>query len=344
MAPTGFSSAVSGSQMTKRQRVQAVLDGKRPDAPPVSFWHHFSPTQFRGLPAVDAHLKHQEKWDLDFLKVMNDTGFPRPATGWHVRGVEDLALIPECTGREREFEDELEVVCALVERLRRQVPIIVTVFNAWAVLRRLCAPESDVHGPPKLVVEDERDGCISRMLEQDRPAVAEALAKIGRALALFVEGCLEEGADGIFFSVRDDWVDTAHNGPGTYDRIVLPTDMHVLEAASGARFNMLHVCGKAVDFVRFASYPVHAMNWADRYAGPTIGEVAEWLKPAIAGGVDNLTTLPRGTPEAVAAEVRDAVRQAGDRPIMVTPGCTYDPDAVPEANLRALVEAARSAS
>ena len=57
--------------------------------------------------------------------------------------------------------------------------------------------------------------------------------------------------------------------------------------------------------------------------------------------MDSLETLPQGTPEACADEVRDALRQAGDRLIIIGPGCTFDPRAVPEANLRAVCAAAR---
>jgi hypothetical protein len=52
--------------------------------------------------------------------------------------------------------------------------------------------------------------------------------------------------------------------------------------------------------------------------------------------VDNLTTLPNGAPEDVAREVADALKQAADRPIIITPGCTFDPAKVPEANLHAI--------
>ena len=37
----------------------------------------------------------------------------------------------------------------------------------------------------------------------------------------------------------------------------------------------------------------------------------------------------------------DAIRQAGDRPILIAPGCTYDPARVPAANLEAVCRAAR---
>ena len=83
------------------------------------------------------------------------------------------------------------------------------------------------------------------------------------------------------------------------------------------------------------------IHWADRATGPPIREVAGWVKRVLCGGVDNLGTLVIGRPEQVRAEVADAIWQAESRPIMIAPGCTFDPERVPQANLEALAEAAR---
>ena len=40
--------------MTKKERVQAVIRGDKPDQVPVSFWHHFAEHQFTGQAALDA--------------------------------------------------------------------------------------------------------------------------------------------------------------------------------------------------------------------------------------------------------------------------------------------------
>jgi uroporphyrinogen decarboxylase len=326
--------------MNRRERVAAVLSGRKADRPPYSFWHHFSPGELRGEPAVDAHLRHLERWGMDFLKVMNDTGFPRPAPDWAAAKASDLSYLSGLSGQEAEFRDELEILAGLRRRLGADVPMIVTVFSPWATLRRLCAPESDVHGPPKIVAADARDAAITSMLREDRAAVAAGLLELGRVLAKFSEDAIVAGADGVFLSVRDDWADTPENGTGTYDALARGADLTILEAVSSARFNMLHICGKAIDFARFSSYPVHVLNWADRYAGPSIAQTARLVDKPLSGGVDNLNTLPKGTPAQVEEEVRDAIAQAGERAFMVTPGCTYDPHAVPEANLEALVRAA----
>jgi uroporphyrinogen decarboxylase len=326
--------------MTKIERVRAVLEGRRPDRPPVSFWCHFAPEQVAGRAAVDAHMTHLETFDLDFLKVMNDNPYPRTAGPAVIHSVDDLKAIHVLDGTEDGFGRQLDVVRELAGRRRGDIVFCSTLFNAWATLRNWIQPPRMQHGPPKMTDLDERDDVLTRLLREDRAAVAGALKTIAASLGNFAGECIKAGADGVFLSVRDDWVDRAENGVGTYDAIVRPTDLAILGAASAGTFNMLHVCGKAVDFDRFAGYPVHVLNWADRAAGPSLANACTRVKPAIAGGVDNLKELPAGTPDQVAAQVRDALRQAGDRPILITPGCTYDPAVVPAENLRAMVEAA----
>jgi uroporphyrinogen decarboxylase len=328
--------------MTKRERVQSVIRGEQPDHPPVSFWHHFEPSECTGQAALDAHLRHFERFDLDFLKVMNDHQFPRGNVKV-VQSAADLKRIRPQPGNAAEWAGQLELLSSLKKRLGDDVLTCTTLFNAWTVLRKLVEPPSDLHGPPKMMGEDERDDAVTRLLKEDREAVQGALNVIGETLADFARLCVEAGAGGIFLSVRDDWVDRPANGSGVYDEMVRPTDQAILDAVKGAPFNFLHICGRPQDFRRFAEYPVAVVNWADRVAGPSIAYARDRAKPAIAGGVDNLSTMAKGSPEDCAGEVKDALRQAKDRPIMITPGCTYDPKAVPPANLEAIVSAARAA-
>jgi uroporphyrinogen decarboxylase len=242
---------------------------------------------------------------------------------------------------DRVFAGQLEVLTRLRERLGRDVYMCATLFNPWAVLRHLTAPPQEHHAPPTLFAEDQRDETISTMLKEDRQAVKVALAVIAESLAGFADECIRAGADGIFLSCRDDWVDRRANAPGTYDEMVRELDWRILNAASAGTFNVLHICGRPQNVAQFARYPVHVINWADRAAGPSLAYARDRVTPTIAGGVCNFNTLPKGTPEDCAFEVRDAIRQARQRPIIVAPGCTYDPQAVPEENLRAVVAAAR---
>ena len=321
--------------MTPIQRVDAVLAGRKPDRPPFSFWYHFPADQVAGPAAVTAHLDQLNRYGMDVQKVMNDNPYPHPSRITHLKDLE--ALVP-LNGDEGGFGEQLKVLSTLRAALGSRVYMPTTIFNAWTFLRLLSDPPT-VHLPPNLDPAADAPSRWMRQAYQENPKlVSRALEIIGQNLARFASKCVAAGADGIFLSVRDDWVDTPQT-PGLYDRLVRPTDQAILAAVKDARFNVLHVCGKAVNFKAFAEYPVPVLHWADRAAGPSIREVAPWAKPALWGGVDNLTTLVTGTPQQVRDEVLDAIAQAGSRPILIAPGCTFNPARVPEANLRALADA-----
>lgn len=324
--------------MNAIERVRCVLAGRRPDHPPVSFWHHFPPDRVSGPAALAAHTAHVEGFDLDFLKVMNDNGYPHAEP---LTNLDDLRGLAVHDGDEPEFALQLDLLSDLKRALGDRVLMTTTSFNAYATLRRLVQPKK-THGPP--VIDGAGDAVSAKIrawYAEDAGAVRSALANIAASLAHFARRCVAAGADGVFLSVRDDWLRGPGAPPDIYDDLVRPGDLEILDAASGGTFNMLHVCGRAVDFRAFAAYPVHAINWADRAAGPAVSEVVDWAKPAVCGGVDNLSTLRDGSVEDCERQVRDALRQAGARPIMIGPGCTYDPDRVPRENLEAVCRAAR---
>jgi uroporphyrinogen decarboxylase len=329
--------------MTKLERVDAVLAGRQPDRPPVSFWHHFGPDAVSGPNAVTAHMRHVETHDLDFLKVMDDNRHPRPATATGVlREVADLDRLHVLHGDEDSFGRQLDLIRRLAQRYAGQLRLITTVFNPWFTLRQLATPPSDQHGATPIGGRAPGDHALTHWLREAPTAVERALGMVAESLANFTRHALVAGADGVFLSVRDDWVDTAENGLGTYDRLVRPGDLAILAAAQGAVFNILHVCGQALDFGRFAAYPVQALNWADRTARPSIADVVCRIRPIVCAGLDHVGTMVNGSPSDCAREAADAFLQAGSRPLMIAPGCTFDPAAVPTANLHAIRQAAET--
>ena len=294
--------------MNKIERVSAVLEGRQPDRLPVSLWHHFGPDSVSGPKAVDAHIRLVETYDIDFLKVMCDGRYPlaHKASG-AIDDVADLDRLAPMRGDEDIFGRHVEVLHALSRRFAGELWMATTIFNSWSTLRRLMASDLDVHGPPtRARVADVRDAKLSRFLAEAPEVLAKALDAITQTLSNFARNCLAAGANGIYLSVRDDWVDTPENGAGVYDRLVRGGDHQILAGAADGSLNILHVCGTPLDFRRFGSYPVHALNWADRIGGPPIAEVAPWLGPAICCGVDNLGTLVSGSPADVENEVADA--------------------------------------
>jgi uroporphyrinogen decarboxylase len=255
----------------------------------------------------------------------------------------DLDRLTVLDGDEDVFGRQLELIGELAARYKGQCLIATTLFNAWGLLRGMAKPASDIHRPPSLEkTVDPREALLTSFLRETPDALTRALDVIAQSVANFIGHCLRAGADGVFLSVRDDWVDMPENGAGTYDRLCKPTDLKILAAAEQGCFNLLHVCGTAIDFARFGKYPVHAVNWADRYAGPSIADALPLVDSAICAGMDNLGTMKNGSPEDCARQVADALQQAGERPIMIAPGCTFDPVAVPAENLHAIRRAVES--
>jgi len=130
---------------------------------------------------------------------------------------------------------------------------------------------------------------------------------------------------------------------GTYDNATAeqyqefgrPYDLRVLEAVQGAEMNVLHVCRPHNMFDLLADYPVHAINWAAGEPGnPTLKEGLARSERAVMGGV-SVATVAQGTPDRVAAEVRQALSETGSRRFLLAPGCSIPPEA-PEANLLAV--------
>ncbi len=328
-------------EMNPIERIQAVLGGEKPDRSPIGFWHHFPPNAVCGRAAVDAHLDHLNCYDLDFLKIMNDNPYP---TRLGVRRAGDLRDIPILSGTEDEFTAQLDLIEALADEIGGRVPLVTTIFSSWSVLRKIVTPPTtDVHLPPSLDSQPAQpDVRLSELLAEDRTLVGMALEAISQSLANFVRRCLHAGADGIFLSVREDRVNNDANGPNTYKELARDGDRQILSVAAEGTMNMLHVCGVPRNLETFAAYPIHVINWADRAAGPAIKDVIGRIQPVVCAGVDNLKTLPEGTCAQVTHEVLDALQQAGERPMIVSPGCTYDPETVPPENLQAIAQAVRA--
>ena len=251
--------------MNTVERIGSVLAGRAPDRVPVSFWYHFPPGQVSGPPAVEAHVRHLRRYDLDFLKVMNDNGYPFAG---RVETPADLRRIDDQPPDVEPFARQLELIRALRAALGDEVPMTTTVFGAWATLRRLIRPPT-AHRPPNLdTAEDQPSRRIFELHRQDASLLREALMQIARNLALFAEACIEAGADGIYLSVRDDWIEHLWPEKGMYEQLVEPADRVVLAGAARGWFNLLHVCGRPQTCSRL-NQPRAAPASTTRSAGST---------------------------------------------------------------------------
>ncbi|MGA2255501.1 MAG: uroporphyrinogen decarboxylase family protein [Thermoguttaceae bacterium] len=325
-----FAASPAKQTMSHRERIEKVLALEETDRLPFGFWWHF-PNQDRAPRRLaQLSLELQQKLDLDFIKFspyglysVVDWGvtlevlggkLPPVQAGYPIKKPEDWRRLRRFRGMEGEYLIVLEAQRIALSEMRQRVPLIQTVFSPLTTALKLAGPET----------------LLTHL--RDAPAAVHAgLAIIAETTRRFVIEALTRGADGLFFASQ-----TANDGYLTraeYAEFAKKYDLAVLEAVEGRSwFNILHLHGEKIMFDAVLDYPVQALNYHDREAGPSLAEMRKRTKKCLVGGIGHNTTLVHGTQAEVDAQVRDAWRQVNRRGLILGPGCVASLES-PEANV-----------
>ncbi|MBD3171511.1 hypothetical protein GF326_03465 [Candidatus Bathyarchaeota archaeon] len=185
-------------------------------------------------------------------------------------------------------------------------------------------------------------------LREHTDAVLKGLETINETNKEFMKAAVDEGCHGFFYGIA---------GRGGYwsrftrkqlEDITLRLDKEALNSVD-SEIQMLHICntldenpekdGGLVTGGWFNEYPVNILNWWDHHFVP-VGEAKKVYegKKCIAGGLDHKKTL-MDTPEAIMAEAKQAIKDAGeDGGFILAGGCTVSHEA-PLANYNAVGKA-----
>jgi uroporphyrinogen decarboxylase len=329
-----------GDATSKAERVTASLRGDPVDRVPVSAWWHDFAREWSAAGLAEATLEAYRRYDWDYIKVNPRASYYAEDYGARfqryedrqpdliepaVRSPEDLRRIQRLDVTRGAYGEQLEALRLIAAGLGGEAPFIQTVFSPLAVLSRAT-------GSTKFV---------QRLIREHPDSVLAALDAVTETLALYARACLSAGAAGIFFATVE-WGSADNIAPEDYDRFGRPFDLRVLQGAEGAPFNVLHVCRGNNRLAPLLDYPVAAFHWDAHAAGnPSFADIAPRTERALMGGVSHESTMAAGQPQQVMREARAAIGEAGGRRFLLAPGCSIAP-AVPEANIRALVEAARA--
>lgn len=320
-------------------RINAAIEGGKPDRVPVALWRHF-PVDDQDPGKLAAHtLEWQKKWDFDLVKFMpsgtysvEDWGAKsayegaangaRAVSAPGIRFAEDWRRLPRLDPKKGVLGAQNAALALAAKALGGAVPILQTVFSPLTTARKLAG---------------------EALLEQLRgaPAALETgLRIIADTTIDFSRAALAAGAHGLFFATQLATTDALTSAE--YERFGKKYDLEVLNATTGrSKVNMLHLHGENVMFDLLAGYPVQMINWHDRLTAPTLGSALNKFKGALVGGVEERGLLVSGSVQAVRAQVRDAIAQTGGKRLVVGPGCVAA-IAAPEQNIRAVIDEARS--
>jgi uroporphyrinogen decarboxylase len=321
-------------QMNKRERVQAALQGKPVDRPPISFWRHFFDKETSAAGLAEAMLGFQHAYDWDFMKVNPRACYHVEPWGCRfqfsgqptidpklveaaVKTPDDWRKIKPLAPTTGAFGEQLEALRLIKERLHGEVLFVETIFTPLSVAGRLVGS----------------DDAMREHLRQYPDRVHEALEAITVTFEGFAKACLDVGVDGIFYATTG-WATYDRLTDAEYEEFGRPYDLRVLQAVAGAPCNILHVCRSHNMLWKLMDYPAHAVNWATADpTNPKIGEVWQRNHRPVIGGIDHVGTLQKGTPDAVKGEVQRAVGQTREG-LLIGPGCSISPQ-TPEGTLRA---------
>ena len=303
--------------MSKIERVRAAVAGTDVDRPPFSVWYHFGLQHASAERTAEVHLEFFEAYNLDWLKVMNDYSYPMPRAIETLSDARDLKRLIAFDVRQGSLGEQLETIRLIGQSLRGKALVVDTIFNAWNTLKRNVLKEA--MGP----------------LMEEHPAELEAaLAVVNDNLIRYAIASLHGGASGIFFSVP---AAPESLTAEQYERFMRPFDMAFLEAIRPfGELHVLHAHGKELYLDRLQDYPVHAISWADREAGPPLTLMRRITTRALMGGIDH-GSFPYTSAAKIREQIRSAIAEAGPRKLFVSPGC-----AIPSYSFPELIRAARA--
>ncbi|MBI2455943.1 MAG: uroporphyrinogen decarboxylase [candidate division NC10 bacterium] len=314
--------------MTKGERVRAALAGRPVDRVPISFWRHFPDLDLNPAALAEALLAFHRRYDLDFMKVWGcETAYQGGSTGARtcvrhaVQRIEDWSRLRPLDPAARALARELSCLRAICARREDDAPVLQTIFSPFTVARKVAGP-----------------ALVQETMARDPARLHAALDAIGATVEAYVRACLEAGADGIFFATQAATPEVL--SPEEHRTFVEPSDLRVLRATTGSEaIVLLHLHGDLPYLTDLAAtYPAQALNWHDRRTRPSLGEAMGQVSQALVGGLDERGSMITASPEAVRAQVHDAVAQCGGRRLLAGPGCVVDLR-VPEANLTAARQA-----
>ncbi len=304
--------------MNKIERVMSALDGEKVDRLPFGFWYHFGLQHMPGRYHAEAEIDFYRAYDLDFLKVMNDYAYPLPDGIEAIKHEEDWRRVEPVSLKAEAWGEQLTALSMINDAIGKEAMFIETIFSPWTTARRLTP-----------------SGSLTEARSRFPETLLAAMDSIATSLAEYARQAIACGASGIFLSLGAATNDTMT--AEEYKIWGLPFDLKILEAASEAPFNVLHIHGRNIHFDSLMDYPVAAINWSHATTEPSLEEGRRRSGRAIMGGIDE-TTAAQLSPAEMRNRVTGGISKMERAGLIVAPGCSVATD-TPERTLRAIKDA-----
>lgn len=294
--------------MNKRERFLAAVNGGDVDRPPCTVWVHFATDALPGEEAARRHAAFVRTYDWDICKVMHDYRYPLPEDMETLESPKDMLRFEKMPVSSRNYTEQLKLIGALRADFGPDMPIIDTFFDPFQQVMRKAG-----FSKAPLVYGNKREAL-------------HMLTTITDTVCAYMRELKKTGCDGVLYSINGAIAPPGDRGIDdmTFKTFLRPFDLRVLEAMQGM-VRILHVHGTHIDMRRILDYPCEVYSVSDRLTGnPSLAELRKVTDKCLMGGINEQKVHERSLPE-LREEMWDALKQAGKRKFMLTPGCTSAP-------------------
>lgn len=303
---------------THRERIQATLDGRKTDRPPVALWRHFPVDDQTPETLADATLNFQNTYDFDIVKVTPASSFSirdwgvedhwtgntegtRNYTKRAIKDPMDWEKLPELDMNATHLAKQLACLRIIRQNLSSDTPLLQTVFSPLAQAKNLAGNEM-----------------LVAHIRQYPEAVMKGLETIAKTTKKFTEAVMDIGVDGIFYAVQH--AQASLLTVDEYKIFGLPSDEVALAPADALWCNMLHLHGRDVYFSLLRLMNFHIVNWHDRETYPSLAEAQSLFKGVVCGGLRQ-DSLVYEDQQKVKEEAANAIQQTRGQRFILGTGC-----------------------
>ncbi len=335
--------------MTGRERILAVLDGRPGEAdhlPAMPITMMFA-ADTAGVPyrayaqdarvLAESQLRTAERFGFDYVSAISDPAREASDLGAAVEWFENQP--PAIIESRALLHDK-----ALLRTLR--IPDLTTgrMGDRIDAVRRLKAAVGDdllvegwVEGPCAMAADLRGLNTLMLDLIDDPAFVTDLFAFVVAMEIAFAQAQIEAGAD--LIGVGDAAASLV--GPRLYQRFVLPDERRLIQAIreAGGRVR-LHICGNTKKILGGMGTVGADLVDLDSPSPVADARAAMGAGQALLGNIDPVRVLRDGSPETITEALQSCFDAAAPR-YVVGAGCEV-PRGTPEANVRAMVEFARS--
>jgi len=321
---------------TKKERLQAAIEGEVVDRPAVALWRHFPVDDQNPKALAEATAAFQRDFDFDFIKVTPASSFcvrdwgvedewrgstegTREYTRRVIHDLNDWRKLKVLDPESGALSDQLRCLELLRQEVGSEVPIIQTIFSPLAQAKNLAGQ--------KVLFEH---------LHRDPELVEYGLNAITQSVLAFIDSARSLVIDGIFYAIQH--ASYEFFDQPSYARFGETYDQEILAVTEGLWLNVLHLHGESIMFDLAENYPVQVVNWHDRDTWPDLEEGKNRTAAAVCGGIGR-ETMVFGDPQSIVREAKEAIDSMnGGRGFILGTGCVV-PVVAPRVNIKSARDA-----